>query len=138
MGLLIIDEEHRFGVKHKETIKQLRKNVDCLSMTATPIPRTLHMSLAKIRDMSIINTPPRERIPVETFVMEFDSEFIKRGVELELARNGQVFFLYNRVKSIYQMKEFLAEVVPQARVVIAHGQMEANELEDIIFDFYQL
>ncbi|HBD93543.1 MAG: transcription-repair coupling factor [Spirochaetes bacterium GWF1_31_7] len=135
LGLLIIDEEHRFGVKHKEKIKQVKKNLDCLSMTATPIPRTLHMSLAKIRDMSIINTPPRERLPVETFVMEFNQDILKMGIEHELAREGQVFFLYNRVKTINEMKKYIETVVPQARIVVAHGQMEGDELEDIIHDF---
>lgn len=135
LGLLIIDEEHRFGVEHKEKIKNIRKSLDCLSMTATPIPRTLHMSLAKIRDMSVINTPPKERIPVETYVMEFDPEVIERGVKNELERNGQVFFLYNRVKTIYEMKSYLESLVPDARIVVAHGQMQPTTLEDIIHDF---
>lgn len=135
LGLLIIDEEHRFGVKHKEKIKQMRMNLDSISMTATPIPRSLHMSLAKIRDMSIINTPPRERLPVETYVMEFREDILKMGIENELARGGQVFFLYNRVKSIHEMERYLESIVPSARVVVAHGQMEAEELENIIHDF---
>lgn len=137
LGLLIIDEEHRFGVKHKEQLKQLRMNLDSISMTATPIPRSLHMSMAKIRDMSVINTPPRERLPVETYVMEFNQEILKMGIENELARNGQVFFLYNRIKTIYEMAKYLEQVVPQARVVVAHGQMDPEELEDIIHDFIE-
>ena len=137
LGLLIIDEEHRFGVKHKEQLKQLRMNLDSISMTATPIPLSLHMSMAKIRDMSVINTPPRERMPVETYVMEFNQEILKMGIENELNRNGQVFFLYNRVKTIYEMAKYLEQLVPQARVVVAHGQMEPEELEDIIHDFIE-
>lgn len=137
LGLLIIDEEHRFGVKHKEQLKQMRMNLDSISMTATPIPRSLHMSMAKIRDMSVINTPPRERIPVETYVMEFNQEILKAGIENELARGGQIFFLYNRIKTIYEMAKYLEQLVPQARIVVAHGQMEAEELEDIIHYFIE-
>lgn len=137
LGLLIIDEEHRFGVKHKEQLKQLRMNLDSISMTATPIPRSLHMSMAKIRDMSVINTPPRERMPVETYVMEFNQEILKAGIENELERKGQVFFLYNRIKTIYEMAKYLEQLVPHARIVVAHGQMEAEELEDIIHDFIE-
>lgn len=134
-GLLVIDEEHRFGVKHKERIKKLRKSLDCLTMTATPIPRTLHMSLAKIRDMSTINTPPKERLPVETYVMEFNEEIVKTAGEKELERGGQIFFLYNRIATIYEMKKFLQQILPKARIVVAHGRMEEEELEDIIHNF---
>lgn len=137
LGLLIIDEEHRFGVKHKEQLKQMRMNLDCISMTATPIPRSLHMSMAKIRDMSVISTPPRERMPVETYVMEFNQEILKAGIENELERKGQIFFLYNRIKTIYEMAKYLEQLVPQARIVVAHGQMEAEQLEDIIHDFVE-
>ncbi len=135
LGLLIIDEEHKFGVKHKEKIKKFRISVDSLSMTATPIPRTLHMSLAKIRDMSVINTPPKDRQPVETFVSEYNEEIIIDAVERELKRDGQVFFLYNRVQTIYTMRNHLQKILPKARIEVAHGQMEENELEDVIHNF---
>ncbi len=134
-GLLIIDEEHRFGVRHKEKIKQLKKNLDCLTMTATPIPRTLHFSLAKIRDMSIINTPPQGRIPIETYVTEFSEEILVDAAERELERNGQIFFVHNRVKTIYEMQTYLEKVLPNARIVVAHAQMDESELEDIIHSF---
>lgn len=134
-GLLIIDEEHRFGVKHKERIKQFRMSLDCLTMTATPIPRTLHMSLANIRDMSTINTPPKERQPVETYVMEFNEEILKMAGEKELSREGQIFFLYNRIATIYEMKKYLQQIFPKARIVVAHGRMDEDELEDIIHNF---
>ena len=135
LGILIIDEEHRFGVKHKETVKQLKKSLDCLSMTATPIPRTLHMSLSKIRNMSIINTPPKERLPVETYVMEFNEEILKMAADRELERGGQIFFLYNRISTIFEMKKYLNQLLPTARIVVAHGRMEEDELEDVIHSF---
>nr|HPO48980.1 transcription-repair coupling factor [Spirochaetota bacterium] len=134
-GLLIIDEEHRFGVKHKEKIKKIKMSLDCLTMTATPIPRTLHMSLAKIRDMSTINTPPKERQPVETYVTEFNEEILRSAAEKEMARGGQIFFLYNRIATIYEMRKFLQQILPKARIVVAHGRMEEEELEDIIHNF---
>ena len=135
LGLIIIDEEHRFGVKHKETLKKARMTVDSLSMTATPIPRTLHMSLANIRDMSVINTPPRQRIPVETYVMEFNEEVLINAVNKELDRGGQIFFVYNRVTTILEMKKYLNRICPRARVVISHAQMPEEHLENIIHDF---
>ena len=134
-GLYIIDEEQRFGVKHKEKIKQARMNIDSLSMTATPIPRTLHMSLANIRDVSIINTPPLNRQSVETYVTEFNEEILIEAVKREIARGGQIFFLYNRIKTIYDMKAYLKQLVPAARIVVAHGQLHEDDLEDIIHDF---
>jgi transcription-repair coupling factor (superfamily II helicase) len=134
-GLLIIDEEHRFGVKHKEKIKQIRKSLDCLTMTATPIPRTLHMSLAKIRDMSTINTPPKERMPVETYVAEFSESIFQEAANRELERGGQIFFLYNRIETIFEMKKYLQSLLPNARIIVAHGRMEEDNLEDIIHQF---
>ncbi|MBP7553011.1 MAG: transcription-repair coupling factor [Spirochaetes bacterium] len=134
-GLVIIDEEHRFGVKHKEKLKKIRLTIDSISMTATPIPRTLHMSLAKIRDMSVINTPPKERMSVETYVMEFNEDILVEAIRKELGRNGQIFFIYNRVKTIYEMKKYLQKIYPAARVVVAHGQMNEEDLEDIIHQF---
>ncbi len=135
LGLIIIDEEHRFGVKHKEILKQKRMTVDSLSMTATPIPRTLHMSLANIRDMSVINTAPRQRIPVETYVMPFNEEIIKEAINKELARKGQVFFVYNRVATILEMRKYLERLCPNARIVISHAQMPEEMLEDIVHSF---
>jgi transcription-repair coupling factor (superfamily II helicase) len=134
-GLLIIDEEHRFGVKHKEKIKQFRKTMDCLTMTATPIPRTLHMSLAKIRDMSTINTPPKERLPVETYVAEFSDDLFKVAAKRELERKGQIFFLYNRISTIYEMKMYIQKLLPEAKIIVAHGRMHEDDLEDIIHQF---
>ncbi len=134
-GLYIIDEEQRFGVKHKEKLKQLRKTIDSLSLTATPIPRTLHMSLSKIRDISIINTPPLNRQSVEIYVTGFNEEIFLEAVERELDRNGQIFFLYNRIKTIYNMKSYLNKIIPNARIAVAHGRLDGDELEDIIHDF---
>jgi transcription-repair coupling factor (superfamily II helicase) len=135
LGLLIVDEEHRFGVVHKERLKQLRKSVDALTLTATPIPRTLYMSLSGIRDMSAIGTPPPERLPVETVVCRFDRTLIKEVVERELARGGQVFFVHNRVQSLPSMTAFLQRLCPHARVVMAHGQMRERELEQVMLRF---
>jgi transcription-repair coupling factor (superfamily II helicase) len=135
IGLLIIDEEHRFGVRDKEQIKKIKKTIDCLSLTATPIPRTLHMSLANIRDISIINTPPHERQSVETYIMEFNEEIFIEATLRELKRGGQIFFLHNRIKTIYTMKRYIESVIPNAKVVVAHGQLAEDELEDIIHDF---
>ncbi len=136
LGLLIVDEEQRFGVAHKESIKQMKNRVDVLTLSATPIPRTLHMSMVGIRDMSILETPPEERLPVKTYVMEYDDLIIRDAIRRELSRNGQVYFLYNRVRSIDQMYARLHALVPEARIGIAHGQMRENALEDIMLDFY--
>ena len=135
LGLLIIDEEHRFGVKDKEKIKQLKTNVDVLSMTATPIPRTLHMSIVGIRDMSCLYEPPQNRIPVQTYVLEHDSEVIKEAITKELERNGQVFYLYNKTETIERKANEIEKLVPEAKVGFAHGKMSGKELEDIMIDF---
>lgn len=135
LGILIIDEEQRFGVQHKEAIKQLRKNVDVLALSATPIPRTLHMSLVGLRDMSIIEDPPEERYPVQTYVIEFDEEMIREAILREIERDGQVFFLYNRVKGIKKMAARIQELIPEASVTVAHGQMDEKELENKMLDF---
>jgi len=136
LGLLIVDEEHRFGVNHKETIKHMKARIDVLTLTATPIPRTLHMSLTGIRDMSVLETPPEERLPVKTYVMEYDDAMMGEAIRREMARGGQVYFLYNRVRSIERMYERLKALVPEARIGIAHGQMRESALEDIMLDFY--
>ena len=136
LGLLIVDEEQRFGVAHKEAIKQMKSKVDVLTLSATPIPRTLHMSMVGIRDMSVLETPPEERLPVKTYVIEYDDMIIRDAIRRELSRNGQVYFLYNRVRSIDQMYARLHALVPEARIGIAHGQMRENALEDIMLDFY--
>ena len=135
LGLLIIDEEQRFGVKHKEAIKKLKNNVDVLTMTATPIPRTLHMSVVGIRDMSVIYEPPKNRIPVQTYVLEYDEEVIREAIIKEIGRGGQVFYLYNRVEGIEKKASEISKLVPEARVAFAHGQMEGRELEDIMTAF---
>ena len=135
LGLLIVDEEQRFGVAHKERIKQMRKRVDVLTMTATPIPRTLNMSLAGIRDMSIIETPPKDRLSIQTNVVKFDQAVITRAVRNELERAGQVYFVHNRVESIYSLGNLLTRLVPEARVVVAHGQMGEEALERAMVDF---
>ena len=135
LGLLVIDEEQRFGVKHKERLKELKANIDCLTLTATPIPRTLHMSLTKIRDMSIITTPPQNRLPIETFIQEFDEELVADAVRKELARRGQVFYLHNRVRSIQEVRGFLTRLLPEASIDFAHGQMDERELEEVMHRF---
>ena len=135
LGLLIIDEEQRFGVTHKEKIKQMKKNVDVLTLTATPIPRTLHMSLIGIRDMSVLEEPPMDRLPIQTYVMEYNEEIIREAVNLELARNGQVYYVFNRVNQIVEVTSRIAELVPEARVEFAHGQMRERELENIMYQF---
>ncbi|MBQ2916874.1 MAG: transcription-repair coupling factor [Clostridia bacterium] len=135
LGLLIIDEEHRFGVKDKEKIKQLKTNVDVLSMTATPIPRTLHMSIVGIRDMSCLYEPPQNRRPVQTYVLEYDDEVIKEAITKELEREGQVFYLYNKTESIERKANQIAQLVPEAKLGFAHGKMSGKELEDIMLDF---
>ena len=137
LGLLIIDEEQRFGVKHKERLKQLRAQVDVLTLTATPIPRTLHMSMLGVRDLSVIETPPENRYPIQTYVMESNLGAIREGIERELARDGQVFYLYNRVETIEQKVDELRELVPQARIAYAHGQMTEIQLENTLFDFIE-
>jgi transcription-repair coupling factor (superfamily II helicase) len=135
LGLLIIDEEHRFGVKHKERLKRLAKAVDVLSLTATPIPRTLYMSLSGLREISIIDTPPRNRHPIKTEVLAFDEEVIQRAISDEIARDGQVFFVHNRVESIYSMQGFLERLLPGVRFCVGHGQMSERELEKVMLAF---
>lgn len=135
LGLLIIDEEHRFGVKDKEKIKALKTNVDVLTMTATPIPRTLHMSIVGVRDMSVIYEPPQNRRPVQTYVLEYDKEVVKEAITKELEREGQVFYLFNNVEAITRKAEEVAQLVPEAKVAFAHGKMTGKELEDIMIDF---
>ena len=135
LGLLVIDEEQRFGVKHKEKLKQLKTNVDVLTLSATPIPRTLHMSLSGVKDMSILEEPPEDRYPVQTYVMEQDGFVIRDAIEKELARGGQVYVLYNRVESINRVANEIENLVPDASVVVGHGKMRENMLENIIMDF---
>src|SRR5687767_9531641 len=135
LGLLVVDEEQRFGVAHKERIKQLRKRVDVLTMTATPIPRTLNMSLVGIRDMSIIETPPKDRLAIQTSVVKFDAQVIGRAIRNELERGGQVYFVHNRVESIYSVANLVTRLVPEARVVVGHGQMTEDGLERAMLDF---
>lgn len=136
LGLLIIDEEQKFGVKHKERIRQIKTEVDTLALSATPIPRTLNLSLVGIRDLSIINTPPVDRLPTRTFVTKFDKETIKRAVESELDRGGQVFFLHNKVQSIDAIASELREILPSVRMAIAHGQMNEGQLEKTMIKFF--
>ena len=135
LGLLIIDEEQRFGVTHKEKIKKLKNNVDVLTLSATPIPRTLHMSLAGIRDMSVLEEPPVDRVPIQTFVTEHNDEMIREAITRELARNGQVYYVYNRVRSIDEAAAHIQELVPAANAAPALGQMAKRELEKIMCDF---
>ena len=135
LGLLIVDEEHRFGVKAKEKIKQMKMNIDVLTMTATPIPRTMHMSVVGIRDMSVIYEPPYNRKPVQTYVLEYDEEVIKEAITKELERGGQVFYLFNNVEGIERKAEEISELVPEANVVYAHGQMTGSRIEEIMQDF---
>ncbi|MDE6167429.1 MAG: DEAD/DEAH box helicase, partial [Acetatifactor sp.] len=135
LGLLVIDEEQRFGVAHKEKIKKLKENVDVLTLTATPIPRTLHMSLIGIRDMSVLEEAPEDRQPIQTFVCEYNEEMVREAISRELARGGQVYYVYNRVNTIADVTAQIARLVPEASVVYAHGQMKEHELERIMFDF---
>jgi transcription-repair coupling factor (superfamily II helicase) len=135
LGLLVVDEEQRFGVKDKERLKEIKASVDCLTLTATPIPRTLHMSLLKIRDMSVLNTPPINRHPIETVVEEFDSSIIAEAIRKEVARGGQVFYLHNRIESLQEIQAFLQTIVPEVIVETAHGQLDSSELEDIMHRF---
>ncbi|GAB2564062.1 transcription-repair coupling factor [Gracilibacillus alcaliphilus] len=137
LGLLIVDEEQRFGVKHKEKIKQLKTNVDVLTLTATPIPRTLHMSMLGVRDLSVIETPPENRFPIQTYVMEYNAPLVREAIERELARGGQVYFLYNRVDSIEKIAQDIQALVPDSRVAVAHGQMNETELESVMFSFLE-
>lgn len=136
LGLLVVDEEQRFGVKHKEILKQLKKSVDVLTLTATPIPRTLHMSMVGIRDMSIIEDPPEERYPVQTYVAGYNESLIADAIIREISRGGQVYYVYNRVQAIHQVAVKLANLVPQARIAVAHGQMSERELESLMLNYY--
>ncbi len=136
LGLLVLDEEQRFGVEHKEKIKNIRKNIDCLTMTATPIPRTLHMSLSGIRDISTIQTPPQERLPVQTYVVEETETLVRDACIREISRGGQVFILYNRVESIFTFAARVREILPEAKVSVAHGRMDKSALENAVLDFY--
>jgi transcription-repair coupling factor (superfamily II helicase) len=135
LGLLVVDEEQRFGVAHKERIKHMRKKVDVIAMSATPIPRTLNMSLAGLRDMSVIETPPRDRLAIQTHVVQFSEPVIRSAIELELQRSGQVFFVHNRVETIATIGELVGRLVPQARIGVGHGQMNEKELEDVLLKF---
>jgi transcription-repair coupling factor (superfamily II helicase) len=135
LGLLIVDEEQRFGVRHKERLKQLRKEIDVLAMSATPIPRTLHMSLVGLRDMSVIETPPKDRMAIQTVVAKFDEKIVRSAIEVELERGGQVYFVHNRVESIYEIASRIQELVPGARVAVGHGQMGEKELESVMLAF---
>lgn len=135
LGLLIIDEEQRFGVAHKERLKEFKKNIDVVTLSATPIPRTLHMSLVGVRDISVIETPPEERYPIQTYVVEFNDQLIRDAIIRELNRGGQVYFVYNRVETIRDMASYIQKLVPEARVAVGHGQMSERELENVILGF---
>lgn len=135
LGLLIIDEEQRFGVQHKERIKTMKENVDVLTLTATPIPRTLHMSLIGIRDMSVLEEPPQDRMPIQTYVMEYNDEMVREAIQRELSRQGQVYYVYNRVEDIVDVTAKIQKLVPEASIAFAHGQMHEHELEKIMYDF---
>ena len=135
LGLLVVDEEQRFGVRHKERLKQMRAAIDVLSMSATPIPRTLHMSLIGLRDMSVIETPPKDRMAIQTIVAKFDEKLIRTAIEMELERGGQIYFVHNRVETIYELAAKIRELVPQARIVIGHGQLPESELERVMLAF---
>jgi transcription-repair coupling factor (superfamily II helicase) len=135
LGLLVVDEEQRFGVRHKERLKQMRREIDVLAMSATPIPRTLHMSLVGLRDMSIIDTPPKDRMAIQTVVAKFDEKLVRSAVEVELERGGQVYFVHNRVETIYEIAAKISELVPSARVIVGHGQMGEAELERVMLAF---
>lgn len=137
LGLLVIDEEQRFGVAHKEKIKKLKENVDVLTLTATPIPRTLHMSLVGIRDMSVLEQPPEDRLPIQTYVMEYNEEMVREAIAREIARGGQVYYVYNHVNNIADIAAKLQNILPEVNVAFAHGQMKERELEDIMMDFIQ-
>ena len=137
LGLLVVDEEQRFGVKHKEAIKQMKRNIDVLTLSATPIPRTLHMSMVGIRDMSLLRTPPEERYPVQTYVVEYSDGLVRDAILRELSRGGQVYVLHNRVQTIEVMFARLKKLVPEARIAVGHGQMREHALEDVMLDFYE-
>src|SRR5580692_10001420 len=137
LGLLVVDEEQRFGVTHKEAIKQLRANVDVLTLTATPIPRTLEMSLTGIRDLTLLNTPPADRQPILTYVGEFDERAVAEAIRRELLREGQVFFVHNRVQDIDDVGRRLRQLVPEARIAVAHGQMDEGSLEKVVYEFWE-
>ncbi|KPV51731.1 transcription-repair coupling factor, partial [Kouleothrix aurantiaca] len=136
LGLLVVDEEQRFGVRHKERIKQMRANVDVLTMTATPIPRTLHMALAGIRDLSVIDTPPEDRVPIKTYVLPYDQQLVREAVLRELDRGGQAYYLHNRVQSIYYTADRVKQLVPEAEVGVGHGQLGEHQLERVMLDFF--
>ena len=135
LGLLVVDEEQRFGVRHKERLKQIRAQIDVLAMSATPIPRTLHMSLIGLRDMSVIETPPKDRMAIQTIVAKFDEKLVRTAIEMELERGGQTYFVHNRVETIYELASKIRELVPQARIVIGHGQLPESELERVMLAF---
>ncbi len=135
LGLLVIDEEHKFGVRHKEKLKKFRENIDVLSLSATPIPRTLNMALSGLKDLSVINTPPKNRLPIKTYVGEFSETYVKNAINQEIQREGQIYYLYNRVETINRFKEKLSQIIPNARIAIAHGQMAERELEEVICKF---
>ncbi|MGC2321323.1 MAG: TRCF domain-containing protein, partial [Terriglobales bacterium] len=135
LGLVVVDEEQRFGVRHKERLKTLKKEVDVLTLSATPIPRTLHMSLTGVRDLSVIETPPKDRIAIQTVVAAFDEKLIKTALEHELERSGQAYFVHNRVETIYEIAARVQELVPRARVIVGHGQMSEAELEKVMLKF---
>src|SRR6201993_1250578 len=135
LGLLVVDEEQRFGVRHKERLKQMRREIDVLAMSATPIPRTLHMSLVGLRDMSVIETPPKDRMAIQTVVAKFDEKLIRSAIEVELERGGQIYFVHNRVETIYELASKLQELVPAARITVGHGQMGEGELEKVMLSF---
>src|SRR5229473_1490466 len=135
LGLLIVDEEQRFGVRHKERIKQMRKQVDVLTMSATPIPRTLHMSLVGLRDMTVIETPPKDRMAIQTVVASWDEKLIQSAIEQELERGGQVYFVHNRVDTIWEIAAKIQALVPKARIIVGHGQMSEGELEKVMLKF---
>ena len=136
LGLLIIDEEQRFGVEHKEKIKELKKSVDVLSLSATPIPRTLQMSLIGLRGLSTLDTPPSNRYPIQTYVVHKSENLIKEVIMRELERNGQVFYLYNNVEEIYNVASKIRKNIPYANVEVAHGQMSSGQIEDVMYRFY--
>ncbi len=135
LGLLIVDEEQRFGVTHKERLKSLKKNVDVITLSATPIPRTLHMSLIGVRDISVIETPPEERYPIQTYVVEYNEQLIRDAILKEISRGGQVYFVHNRVENILETKHYLSKLIPEVRIAVAHGQMHERELENVILSF---
>ena len=135
LGLLVIDEEQRFGVKHKEKIKEMKKNIDVLTLSATPIPRTLQMSLSGVRSLSLIETPPSDRYPIQTYVLEENANVIKDAIYKELARHGQVFILYNDIKTMQDKLYFLNGLVPEAKIICGHGKMAKEELEDVMYKF---